>query len=118
MFINGVSQTKTGTNNNYGYSNSITGSVFRIGKSGQSQSLRGVKIDELAIWGSDQSVNVADIYNSGTPFNLDTLTNKPNHWWRMGDEDTYPYLQDNGTSANCIFQMYNMTAADIVTDTP
>ena len=28
MFIDGVSQAKTGTNNNYGYTNAITGSVF------------------------------------------------------------------------------------------
>ena len=36
----------------------------------------------------------------------------------MGDGDSYPYLQDNGTEASCIFQMYNMTSANIVTDTP
>jgi len=36
----------------------------------------------------------------------------------MGDGDTYPFLQDNGSAANCVFQMYNMTSADIVSDTP
>ncbi len=35
-----------------------------------------------------------------------------------GDGDTYPYLQDNGTEANCVFQMYNMTSANIVNDVP
>ena len=36
----------------------------------------------------------------------------------MGDGDTYPYLFDNGTEANCIFTMNNMTSADIVSDVP
>ena len=36
----------------------------------------------------------------------------------MGDGDTYPYLQDSGTEGNCIFQMNNMTSADIVNDVP
>ena len=118
MFINGVSQTKTGTNNNYGYTNAITGSVFMVGKSGQSQSLRGVKLDEIAIWNSNQSANVSDIYNGGVPFDFSTLTTEPKHWWRMGDGDTYPNLQDNGTEANCVFVMYNMTSANIVNDVP
>ena len=117
MFINGVSQTKTGTNNNYGYTNAITGSVFMVGKSGQSQSLRYVKLDEIAIWDSDQSSNVSDIYNSGVPFDLNALAAKPKHWWPV-DGSTYPNLQDSGTAANCTFVMYNMTSADIVSDVP
>ncbi len=80
--------------------------------------LQGEKVDELAIWDSDQSSNVATIYNSGVPFDLSTLGTQPKHWWRMGDGDTYPNLQDNGTEANCVFVMYNMTSANIVSDTP
>ena len=80
--------------------------------------MRQTRVDELALFDSDQSANVSDIYNSGVPFDLSTLGTQPKHWWRMGDGDTYPYLQDNGTEANCIFQMYNMTAADIVSDVP
>jgi len=52
------------------------------------------------------------------PFDFSTLTTEPKHWWRMGDGDTYPYLFDNGSEANCIFVMNNMTSADIVSDTP
>ena len=118
MFINGVSQAATGTNNNFGYTGSINGSVLQVGKSGQNQSLRGVNVDEIAIWNSDQSANISTIYNSGTPFDLSTLAAQPKHWWRMGDGDTYPNLQDGGTAANCTFVMYNMTSADIVNDVP
>ena len=81
-------------------------------------SLRGANVDEFALWDSDQGGNSGNIYNSGSPFDLSTLTDKPKHWWRMGDGDTYPFLQDSGTAANCIFQMYNMTSADIVSDVP
>ena len=78
----------------------------------------GCKVDELAIFNSDQSANISDIYNSGSPFDLSTLTTEPTHWWRMGDGDTYPNLQDSGTAGNCVFVMYNMTSADIVNDVP
>ena len=47
-------------------------------------------IDEVAIWGSDQSSNVATIYNSGVPADLTDLS--PTAWWRMGDESGAPYL--------------------------
>ena len=36
----------------------------------------------------------------------------------MGDGDSFPYLFDVGFQANCILVMQNMTAADIVNDTP
>ena len=118
LFIDGVSQSTTNTNNNYGWSGALSGQNLRVGKLVSGNTLTGEKIDELAIWDSDQTSNISSIYNSGTPFNLSTLGTQPKHWWRMGDGDTYPYLQDNGTEANCIFQMYNMTASDIVTDAP
>ena len=60
-------------------------------------------------WYADEDYWVAD---------LSTLGTQPKHWWRMGDGDTYPYLQDSGTVGNCTFQMYNMTASDIVNDVP
>lgn len=118
LFIDGVSQSTTNTNNNYGWSGALSGQNLRVGKLVSGNTLTGEKIDELAIWDSDQTSNISSIYNSGTPFNLSTLGTQPKHWWRMGDGDTYPYLQDSGTEANCIFQMYNMTASDIVTDAP
>ena len=119
MFINGVQQTTINSNGNYGTTASLSGQNLRVGRYDAGNYMRNsCKIDELAIWDSDQSGNVADIYNSGTPFDLSTLTNDPVHWWRMGDGDTYPNLQDSGSAANCVFVMYNMTSADIVSDVP
>ena len=90
---------------------------MRVGRYASGNYMRdNTKIDELAVWSSDQSANIADIYNSGTPFDLSTLSAAPSHWWRMGDGDTYSNIDDNVGSAT--FVMYNMTAANIVNDVP
>ncbi len=119
IFIDGSEETTNGSHSNYGYTGGIDPDNFRVGRFSSGNWMRdNSKVDELAIWDSDESANISDIYNSGTPFDLSTLTTQPKHWWRMGDGDTYPNLQDNGTEANCTFVMYNMTSSDIVSDTP
>lgn len=119
IYIDGVLQTTTNSNSNFGITTSLTGQNFRVGRYNSSSYMRNdCKLDELAIWDSDQSGNISSIYNSGSPFDLSTLGTQPKHWWRMGDGDTYPNLQDSGTEANCIFVMNNMTSADIVNDVP
>ena len=72
------------------------------------------KMDEVAIWNSDQSGNIATIYNSGTPADLTSLN--PVSWWRMGDDATYPTIPDQVGSNDGT--MTNMAAGDIVTDVP
>ncbi len=118
IYSNGVLQTTSNGHTNYGFSGEIKDELLRVGREGNEYSyLRsGGKVDEVAVWGSDQSSNASDIYNSGTPHDLSSLTSAPDHWWRMGDGDTYPTIQDNVGTAD--FVMYNMTAADIVTDAP
>lgn len=117
MFIDGVQQTTINVNGNYGTTVSLSGQNFRLGRYATGNYMRNsCKIDELALFDSDQSANISSIYNSGSPFDLTTLTTGPNHWWRMGDGDTYPTIQDNVGTAH--FTMYNMTVADIVTDVP
>ena len=80
------------------------------------QSLVGSRIDELAIWASDESSNAAAIYNSGSTHDLSLLSSPPDHWYRMGDGDTFPTLQDSIGSLD--LTMTNMTSADIVSDVP
>ena len=107
------------SHNNYGYSGSIIGQNWRVGRYNNGQSMRNnCKVDELAVFNDDVSALASDIYNSGVPFDLMTLGTQPEHWWRMGDGDSFPYLFDVGFQANCIFIMNNMTSADIVSDTP
>jgi len=118
FYINGVLVSTSNSHSNFGYSGSIKDELFQIGKKGIGTNYirNNGKIDEMAIWNSDQSSNISNIYNSGNTFDLSTLTTPPVHWWRMGDGDTYPTIQDNIGSAD--FTMNNMTAADIVNDTP
>lgn len=75
-------------------------------------------IDEVALWNSDQRSNVAAIYNSGVPFDLSTLGTAPDHWWRMGDGDTWSgsqwLLNDNIGSYD--LSSINMEEADRTTD--
>ena len=119
IYIDGVAQTTTNSNSNFGITTGLTGQNFRAGRYNTGSYMRNsCKIDELAIWDSDQSANVSDIYNSKTPFDLSTLTTPPEHWWRMGDGDTYPNLQDSGDTGGCTFIMNSMTSADIVSDVP
>ena len=117
IFIDGVQQSPSTNHSNYGYTGGIDPDNLRIGRFASGNYMQdNCRVDELAIWGSDQSGNISDIYNNGTTHDLGQLTSAPDHWWRMGDGDTYPNHQDNVGTAT--FVMYNMTAADIVTDAP
>ena len=66
-------------------SKSGTLEVTRLGIYATSVQPFGGHMDEVAIWGSDQSANVSTIYNSGVPADLSALS--PLGWWRMGDTD-------------------------------
>ncbi len=117
IFLNGVQVSTSNSNNNYGWSASIDSDLLYIGKRPSNDYMRNnAKLDEIAVFNSDQSANVSDIYNGGVPFDLSTLANSPVNWWRMGDGDTYPVLADSIGSTD--FTMVNMTAANIVNDTP
>ena len=118
IWINGVSQTLTTSNANYGFSAGMTDDAFYVAEAcfGAKHLKNNSYVDEVALWSSDQTANVSDIYNSGTPHDLSALSSAPEHWWRMGDGDTYPTIQDNIGSLN--FIMNNMTSSDIVSDVP
>jgi len=121
FFIDGVdvSASNTRTNNNFGYTGSIQPQNLRVGRFNNGQAMRNnCRVDELAVWDSDVSSLASNIYNNGSAVDLMNLATQPKHWWRMGDGDTYPYLFDVGSLANCIFIMNSMTSADIVNDVP
>tara|TARA_R110002020_G_scaffold35123_4_gene106173 strand:- start:8202 stop:9509 length:1308 start_codon:yes stop_codon:yes gene_type:complete len=118
--LNNVLQTTINTHSNYGNTTALNGSVMVVGRyaSGSGYMRNNCKVDELAIWDSDQSSNSTDIYNTGVATDLMLLSNQPSHWWRMGDNDTYPFLNDSGSVGSNIFLMSNMTSGDIVSDVP
>ena len=117
IYKNGVLQTTTNSNSNFGFSNAINTELFRFSRlTSTGQYSRTCNIDELAIWASDESSNVSNIYNSGSTHDLNLLTSNPDHWWRMGDGDTFPTLTDVNGGLDAT--MVNMTVADIVSDVP
>jgi len=119
IFVDGVDIISGGSwsNSNYGYTGNVDPDNLRVGRYASGNYMRDdCKVDELAIWGSDQSSNISNIYNSGTPFDLSTLGTSPDHWWRMGDGDTFANLQDSVGSV--VFVMNNMTSSNIVSDVP
>jgi len=119
IYIDGVLQSTINSNSNFGYTGSIAGQNFKIGRWNNGQNLRNnCGVDELAIWDSDQTSNVSDIYNAGVPHDLSLLASQPSHWWRMGDGDTFPTLLDSGSVGNTDLTMTNMTVADIVSNVP
>jgi len=118
IWLDGVSQTLTKENSNDGWDSSIKNEQFRIGEVvyGGKHMRNNDKVDEVAIWSSDQTANVAAIYNGGTTHDLSALTTAPDNWWRMGDGDTFPTITDQISTLD--FTMFNMTVGDIVNDTP
>ena len=63
-------------------SSSATATFRQLGSYGTLYELGG-KMDEIAFWDSDQTSNLATIYNSGAPADLSGLS--PTNWYRMGD---------------------------------
>ena len=78
-------------------------------------------LDEIAIWAGSAgtSDDAIELYNAGTA-SVDLLTvslGQPNHWWRMGDDDTNPTVIDHGTSGSN-GTMVNMDASNFVAGPP
>jgi hypothetical protein len=111
--------TKNPTNNvstdpqlNYGIGSSYLGSAGYFNGN----------IDEVAFWhDTDQSANITDIYNGGTPTDLNSLPTGPTNWIRMGDGGTWDgatwNLPDLGLMSNDARSL-NMEEADRQTDVP
>ena len=80
-------------------------------------------LDEIAIWDVALDADaITQIYNSGEPIDLSSDSgNYDNsgdlqHWWRMGDGDTHPTIEDNAGSND--MTMTNMASGDLVDDVP
>lgn len=110
-YIDGVEVPLTGDIRGNGWEHGSVSTRMFLG-----EGANGIKVDELALYDSRQPVLAPDIYNSKMPVDLTELTTPPNHWWRMGDGDTFPILQDNVGTAD--LTMINMSVADIVNDVP
>jgi len=92
--------------------------LLMLGDSGYGgfSSLLNGYLDEVSIYsrGLTQS-EVTSIYNSGVPNDVSTISDIE-AYYRMGDNDTYPTINDNVGSNNGT--MVNMSASNFVTDVP
>lgn len=125
LYINGVS-TKASVTGTIGtslgtFSGGASDRVFNIGKyNGITYEVNGY-IDEVSIFDYTlTSGQVTSIYNSGVPTDLNNTSGvtAPVHWWRCGDGDTFPTINDVGTTGGNNGTMTNQEVGDIVTVTP
>ena len=73
-------------------------------------------IDEVSIFSAELTAGeVSTYHNSGVP---NDLTDESNliHWWRMGDGDSHPTIEDQVGSYD--LTMTNMASDDLVEDVP
>ena len=120
VWVNGVSQTTFGVATNNGYTGAISGAnpsdnIYRLGRSSNVHNLyAGQILNQVGIWDSDQSANVATIYNSGATQDLGQLAAPPAHYYEF--EASTTTIADLSGSAP--LTGYNFSAADLVTDAP
>jgi hypothetical protein len=100
IYINGVSDSVVTISNNTPTKVSNTTDFQLSGRAGGTSLVYGGGLDEVAFWNGTEltSVQANDIYNSGVPNDISSLS--PLSWWRCGDGDTAPTLTDNGSGGN------------------
>ena len=97
IYVNGVLEA---TNSSGGGVIDNGNTDFGIGRrdgAGANAGYWNGKIDEVAVWNSDQSSNVTTIYNSGVPNDLNSLS--PLGYWRF-EEGSGTTATDSGSGAN------------------
>ena len=120
IYIDGVLKSNVGVASNSGYDGAISGAIpsdniFRIGRaSNVHNNYYGGIINQVGIWSSDETANLATIYNSGATQDLSQLTSAPDHYYEIEASETT--ITDVSGSAN--LTGYNFIAADLVSDTP
>ncbi len=119
IYIDGVLETPIVVNDDL-TSTTISNGNMSLGARPQPALFLNGNLDEPSIWSVELSqAEVTEIYNSGKPSNLDNHSQVTSlkAWWHMGDNDTFPTLEDNAGGVNT-GTMTNMEAGDIVEDVP
>jgi head-tail adaptor len=113
LYINGSEATVSSTTANDTFNTWSTG--LRMGTDTGTRFLPG-NLDEFAWFDTKlTSTQIASVYNSGTVKNLINEDNIKGYW-RMGDGSSFPIIIDQIGSNDAT--MTNMSANDIVTNTP
>ena len=110
---NGISQVQA---QGGGFSDNIAADKFRIGRllgATTSQYYSGA-VNQVAIWNTDETANLATIYNSGATQDLSGLTSAPVHYYEI--ETSVTTISDISGSAD--LTGFNFSNSDLVSDTP
>ena len=120
IYVDGSLQTAIGVATGGGYDGAISGSdpsdnIYRIGRASNVHNnyFDGI-INQIGIWNSNQTSNIATIYNSGATQDLSLLAAPPAHYYEIDSSVTT--ITDSIGSVN--LTGYNFTAASLVSDVP
>jgi hypothetical protein len=120
IFVDGVNKFKVGVATNGGYAGAIDGTnqsdnIFRFGKANNVHNnyFDGI-MNQMAIWGSNETANIATIYNNGATQDLSLLSSAPVHYYEI--ETGVTTITD--IAGNADLTGYNFIAANLVSDTP
>jgi hypothetical protein len=120
LYVDGVLLSPFSIASGNGYDGALSGAntsdnIFRIGRaSNVHNNYYDGDINQVAIWGTDQTANVATIYNSGATQDLSDLAVAPAHYYEI--ETSVTSIADLEGSAT--LTGYNFASSDLVTDTP
>lgn len=120
LAVDGVVLSPIGANANYGYTGAISGAnpsdnIYRIGRaSNVHNNYSNAVINQVAIWDTDQSANLATIYNAGVTQDLSLLASAPAHYYEI--ETSVTTITD--IEGNADLTGYNFVASDLVNNTP
>lgn len=118
-----VDGTNIDNKNETGIATFVGDGTTRFGKKGSTAQPFGGNMCDVAIW--DKYLTDAEcleIYNSGSPNNLQTTSMSANldYWWRLGENGgpcIFP-TQTNVSGTTNVLTMTNMASTDIEKDTP
>ena len=120
IYVDGTLQTAIGVASGGGYDGVLSGAnpsdnIYRIGRASNVHNnyYEGI-INQVGIWGSDETANIATIYNSGATHDLSQLASAPAHYYEI--ETSVTTITDISGSAD--LTGYNFNSGDLVTDTP
>ena len=118
IFIDGILQTTTDSLQGTGVVDGIDADAINLnnGITGTGNPFPG-KVDQFAIWDSDQQANIAAIYNGGVIHNLAALSPPPSNYWRINPNlDSFPTIKASLGSTN--ITATNLVVGDYSTDIP
>ncbi len=110
LYLDGALLSKVVESDNLLNSSTINNEPLYNGINLSNNSLANMDFDELAIWRNVTltSTEIANLYNSGLPFNYNSLPNrKPQNWWRSEGANLGVIPNERSTSTFRVLNLVN-----------